>query len=242
MIERFLVRKRAVVDVWPAIADLLFLFLIILAVKFHNSDRLVGTDKRELASQVIVLKSNNASQRLEIDQLNLAMLVESKNRELANAVNLVQKSLENTPGFNKTDQSFSLSSSALKFEKNSSYFVEGTFNPASVRQFCQNVLVAGRNAGLEPGELLLRVEGHTDSEDCPSATNCNWPLSGARAGAFVKLMKDSSSCPGLSDFFKVEAVGLSDTMPALDSIVAESQRRITLRFLPNYSKILESKR
>ena len=195
-----------------------------------------------LISEVDDLKSENSSQRLKIDQLNSVALMESRNQKLANAVNLVQQSLENTPGFNKADQSFSLSSSALKFEKNSYYFVEGTFNPASVLQFCQNVLDAGRNAGLEPGELLLRVEGHTDGEDCPNVSNCNWPLSGARAGAFVKLMKDSSSCPGLSDFFKVEAVGLSDTIPAPDSSLAENQRRITLRFLPNYSKILESER
>jgi hypothetical protein len=114
-------------------------------------------------------------------------------------------------------------------------------NREKLRNYCQAVyaeLVKSPAAHKGDRDLVtILVEGHSDKTRCKGRPDCNWYISSKRAGAFVALMRREEYCHGGKDF-DLRPEGYADSRPFIPGIPT---RRISLRLVPNYEKIIRER-
>ena len=256
-------KRRRAIEIWPAFADLmtilsvpgLFLAMGLLAVvggDFTSIEDLKAQNEqlqKERDEALDLVQQEGPDAPGERERLREELRERARNRAMFKAIQEVQRMIDSLASqgslqFSK-DQTLQFGDDLVTFDLNSSRAIWKSGGQEKLRFFCEALReqLSGRRS--EAGEFTrmfsIEVEGHTDSTRCPSDPNCNWLLSGARAVAFMTLVRDESICPGGGDL-DLKPTGLADTKPelALGSPTGRATRRIALRIVPNYQAIIAS--
>lgn len=140
----------------------------------------------------------------------------------------------------KYDQSINFGDDLVDYEINGYVPLWRKDSRDRLEQYCRFVSQELRrkygNTQEVKRSVTVLVEGHTDSTTCKGRPNCNWIISAGRAGAFVSFMKKENFCPGGANL-DLRPLGFADTK----LLQGEPTRRIALRLVPNYEKIIEEK-
>ena len=212
-------KRRRMINVWPAFADL----MTVLAV--------VGLFTAAVMRQLWIQEMAHLEEKIH-------------NEEMFEAIQQVQKVIDEiSQGENLAfgaDQSLQFGDDLVEFDLNS---VEPNWKNGDgaerLLRFCD--LVSSKLK--DHAELFtVHVEGHTDKEPCTRDPNCNWLISSARAAKFVAFIRNEEYCPG-GGAWEMRPIGFADTKPFSPTLgsPAEATRRIAVRIVPDYEKMLTAK-
>jgi len=259
-------RHRRPISVWPALADLMTIMAVVglfLALSMLPALK----DKGELLEQLAAARRrvaglegalHDVEQDRQEDRKRWAeergeyedkLQEAARNEEMFSAIQEAQRIVDEISADRALhfarDQTLQFGDDLVSFDPNR---YDPQWRPAGkrkLRRFCRELQSRLSRDGPRDADLhdlfLIHVEGHTDDTNCPGDPNCNWWLSGLRAAEFMRLMRDDDNCPG-GDELQLRPIGYADSKPYIASPgePAKATRRIALRIIPDYRKILSS--
>lgn len=259
-------RRRRAIQVWPAVADLMTVLAVVgivlslLVLNFYAKNEPKWTTERNrlikeidrLTSQVTKMKEQllTAKQRIADAEARLALMQEdkAKNNAMFQAIQQAQSIIEEMSQDGslefEEDQSFLFGEELVEFAENGFEPIWKSGGKERLHEFCNRLSKALKKVKQKTGShtlFTLEVEGHTDAKTCQDDPECNWYFSSARAGLFVRWMKNPQHCPDV-DRLELRAVGYADTRPPRDSSgqKLDTTRRISLRLVPSYASFMTS--
>lgn len=222
----------------------------------------LAADNPDLRDELARTHAEIAAQKLRIAELEQALAaareastnlqarlreVRARNQAMEEAIGVaeammarVYERFEQADGVQRgADQSIRFGEDLVTFAKDDDVPVWGNNGRRRLADFCGALAAAAGD--LQAGEerdvrerLLIRVEGHTDSQRCRGSDSCNWYISAQRAAAFRNLLADPPHCAG-AEGFRVVPVGYADTRPDDGELAT---RRIEVRLVPDYEAII----
>ena len=255
-------RRRRPLDVWPAFADLMTvragvgLFTAVSLGRLMSPSEDLAVRNRELQRRLAELqeqlrKSAQDQQAREAEWARRRRALEGQIREAARneqmfkAIQSAQSLIDDVSrgsGLSfAADQSLQFGDDLVSFALNGTVPRWQGDGRERLQRFCQAVSgQLSRSSGGEDARRLfvVQIEGHTDSVLCPGEPACNWRISSGRAAAFVALMRQPDYCPGGAEL-TLRPVGYADTRPLPGS---PPTRRITVRLLPDYERMIRTQK
>lgn len=251
-------RRRHAINVWPAFADLmtvlavvgLFVGLALLSVspgdaqdvkdQLDDALRRQRTLEAQLKRAQALVETGKQAWTREREALRGEIREAAKNQQMFQAIQAAQEFIDQTSSSSgltfSADQSLQFGDDLVSFKLNSLKPIWRKDGRQRLHTFCRSLSEARTHTNT--GHFfLVQVEGHTDSLACPGDPNCNWWISSGRAAAFVEVMHNSAACPG-GDVLDLRPIGFADRRPARPG--EAPTRRIAVRLVPNYEKIIES--
>lgn len=256
-------RRRRAVTVWPAFTDLMTVLAVVglfvgVGISHQAEEGQVDRQRlaeleqevQELETRIHELEAAKVGVENDLAEARRQAALEereaARNREMFRAIQAAQKIVDQISESRELrfsrDQTLQFGDDLVEFALNS---IEPIWKPAGrekLRRFCE-LLARTLGQSGEDGRPLrevftVQVEGHTDSSRCPDDPNCNWTISSGRAASFVAMMRRDDLCPGGREL-ELRPIGFADTEPyAEPGEVPKPTRRIAVRVVPDYSKLV----
>lgn len=188
----------------------------------------------------------------------------ARNADMFRAIQTSEEMLgelrKNLPGDNAEwgkDQSLRFGDDLIRFNSGGSRVIWQPNGRDLMRNFCTALgplldqpFQSSDGSGAD-GQSLRRsdvftvlIEGHTDAQLCGGADTCNWFLSGQRAAEVRAQMLRPEVCPG-GDKWTLIPIAMASSRPlTADKSPAglRQNRRIELKIVPNYEKLISPAR
>jgi hypothetical protein len=227
-------RRRHLINVWPAFADLMTVLAVVGLFTTLALSRVTAKD-RDLASRVRELEREREGLRLQVREA-------ARNEKMFQAIQQAQQLIDEISKRSGltfgADQSLQFGDELVSFNLNDVKPIWKADSREKLRRFCASIsgqLVQDSSDNAVKPFFVVEVEGHTDSSQCPDEPDCNWRISSGRAAEFVSFMRRSSYCPGGAGL-SLRPVGYADTKPQGGS--GAPTRRIAVRLVPDYERII----
>jgi flagellar motor protein MotB len=253
-------RRRRWLDAWPAFADLMTVLAVVglltaaglsqqavaqpeLARRLREQQARADQLAAQLAARDAEMARRERSYAANLERQRGKCREAANNERMFGAIQTAQRLVDQLSARSglafSPDQSLEFGNDLVTFAENSTVPTWQPDGRSRLLRFCQSLAAElGRAPGARlESQLIIEVEGHTDSLQCRQDPNCNWSISSGRAAAFVSYMRQADYCPG-GQRWTVRPIGYADTKPAAPG--QAPTRRIAVRLAPDYARIIAS--
>jgi flagellar motor protein MotB len=208
--------RQRTINVWPGMADLMTALAVI---------GIAGTLTSELELQ-------QCRAQIQVNERLRAAVEEAESLMQKIAIRAVDPTSGRRLATVAEDQTI------VTFERNSSEVRRPLHSDAEgiIDAVCR-VLSAEESAR----NVLVVVEGHTDSSRCSNDPHCNLRISAARATEFTALLQDTCRDAGATGI-RYLAVGMGDSRLRSQDKYGSENRRIEMRLRPDYERLVATPR